>query len=191
MTVSIKALSVNSLLCCALMLLSTAVCAEEVAGVNMPKTQNVAGEALQLNGMGVVKKMIFVKIYVVGLYLQTPTTDAQTAITKNEIKRIVINMRRDVPREKFIRALEDSFTRNSAPSMPALRSRLDRLEHAIPAIKKGDVLEFTYLANSETVMSCQGRELTIEGKEFADALLSIWLGSEPVNSDLKRKLLGQ
>jgi hypothetical protein len=75
--------------------------------------------------------------------------------------------------------------------MPALRSRLDRLEQAIPAIKKGDVLEFTYLANSETAMSCQSRELTIEGKDFADALLSIWLGSEPVNSDLKRKLLGQ
>jgi hypothetical protein len=191
MTVRIRALSVNSLLSCALMLLSTAVRAEEVAGVNMPKTQNVAGETLQLNGVGVVKRMIVLKIYVVGLYLQTPTTDAQTAITKNEIKRIVINMRRDVPREKFIRALEDSFTRNSGPNMPALRSRLDRLEHAIPAIKKGDVLEFTYLANSETVMSCQGRELTIEGKEFADALLSIWLGSEPVNSDLKRTLLGQ
>ena len=191
MTVCIRALTVNRLLCCALLLLSTAVRAEEVAGVSMPKTQHVAGKTLQLNGMGVVKRMVFVKIYVVGLYLQTPTRDAQTAIATNEIKRIVITMRRDVRSEKFTRELEDSFTRNSGPSMPALRSRLDRLEHAIPAIKKGDVLEFTYLANSETVMSCQGRELTIKGKDFADALLSIWLGSEPVSGGLKRKLLGQ
>ena len=191
MTVHIRAHSVNRLLCCALLLLSTAVPGEEVAGVSMPKTQHVAGKTLKLNGMGVVKKMIFVKIYVVGLYLQTPTRDAQTAIATNEIKRIVITMRRDVPSEKFTRELEDSFTRNSGPSMPALRSRLDRLEHAIPAIKKGDVLEFTYLANSGTVMSCQGRDLTIKGKDFADALLSIWLGSEPVSGGLKRKLLGQ
>ena len=191
MTLPIRALSVNRLLCCALVLISAAVRAEEVAGVNMPKTQNVAGETLHLNGMGVVKRMIFLNIYVVGLYLQTPTREAQVAIARDEIKRIVINMRHDVPREKFIRALDDGFTRNSGPSMPALRLRLDRLEHALPAIKKGDVLEFTYLPNSEIVMSCQGRELTVKGKDFADALLSIWLGPEPVNRDLKRKLLGQ
>jgi hypothetical protein len=98
MTVRIKNLTVSRLLCCALVLISTAVRAEEVAGVNLPQTQSVAGETLQLNGMGVVKRMIFAKIYVVGLYLQTPTTDAKTAITKDEIKRIVINMRRDIPR---------------------------------------------------------------------------------------------
>lgn len=188
----IRAFLVKALVFCAWMAISTAmVHAREVAGVNMPNTTSVAGENLQLNGMGVLKKIIFVKIYVVGLYLQTPTTDAQVAIRKNEIKRMVINMQHDVSRKKFVKALESSFTRNSGPRMPALRSRLDELEHALPAIKKGNVLEFTYLPSSGTIMRCQGREVTIQGRDFADALFSIWLGAKPVNSDLRRELLGQ
>ncbi len=30
----------------------------------------------------------------------------------------------------------------------------------------------------------------IEGKDFADALFSVWLGSDPVDRDLKKALLG-
>jgi hypothetical protein len=30
----------------------------------------------------------------------------------------------------------------------------------------------------------------IEGKDFADALFSVWLGPEPVQADLKTALLG-
>jgi hypothetical protein len=30
----------------------------------------------------------------------------------------------------------------------------------------------------------------IEGKDFADALFSVWLGANPVQEDLKKALLG-
>lgn len=191
MTVSIRSLTVNRLLLGACIAISTGLHAREVAGVNMPNTVSVAGETLQLNGMGVLKKLFFVKVYVVGLYLQKPTMDAHAAITTNEVKRMVIHMQHDVSREKFVQALDGSFTRNSGPDMPALRSRLDRLEQALPAVKKGEVLEFTYQPSSGTIMRCQGREVTIKGKDFADALFSIWLGPKPANRALKRELLGQ
>ena len=79
---------------------------------------------------------------------------------------------------------------NSGPAMPTLRARLDRLEAALPALKKGDLLDFTYLPDAGTLMRCHGQELTFPGKDFADALFSIWLGPKPVNSGLKRELLG-
>ncbi|MGA2713580.1 MAG: chalcone isomerase family protein [Bryobacteraceae bacterium] len=32
--------------------------------------------------------------------------------------------------------------------------------------------------------------MTIPGKDFADALLAVWLGQKPVEAALKRELLG-
>lgn len=175
--------------CCALTVAVTAVQAREVAGVSLPEVVSVAGKELRLNGMGVRRRAIFFKVYVVGLYLEQPTTDARVAIASDEAKRIVISMRRDVSRKKFVQAVETAFTLNSGPSMPTLRSRLDLLERALSSLVKGDVLEFTYLPGAGTQMHCHGQVLTIAGKDFADALFSAWLGPKPVNGGLKRDLL--
>lgn len=176
-------------LCCALTLIVTMAHSGEVAGVSLPEVVSVAGKELRLNGRGVLKKAIFFKVYVVGLYLEEPTTDAQVAIANDEGKGIFISMLRDVSRKKFINAVEAAIMLNSGPSMPTLRARLDLLEHALPALKKGDELDFTYLPGDGTLMRCHGQELTISGKDFADALFSAWLGPKPVNAALKRDLL--
>jgi hypothetical protein len=99
-------------------------------------------------------------------------------------------MMRDVSREDFVDALRTGIMRNSGPQMPTLRTRLDRLEEALPFLKEGNVLDFTYLPDSDTLVRGQGREMRIPGKDFADALFSVWLGPKPVNGGLKRKLLG-
>jgi len=176
-------------LCYALTLAVTMAHAREVAGVGMPEVVSVAGKELRMNGMGVLRTAIFFKVYVVGLYLEKPTTDARAAIASDETKRIFIRMQRDVSREKFVQEVETAIMLNSSPSMPTLRARLDLLEHSLPALKKGDVLDFTYLPGNGTLMRCRGQELTIPGKDFADALFSAWLGPKPVNGALKRELL--
>ena len=98
-------------------------------------------------------------------------------------------MLRDVSRERFVKEVGVAIMRNSGPAMPTLRARLDLLENALPALKKGNVPDFTYLPGAGTLMRCQGRELTIPGKDFAEALFSTWLGPKPVNATLKRELL--
>lgn len=167
-----------------------AVQAREVSGSRFPEEVSVADRVLRLNGVGVVTKAIFVKVYVVGLYLEQPTTHARAAISIDEAKRIVIGMKHNVSRRAFVQAVEMAIMLNSRSAIPTLRSRLDLLEHALPALKKGDVLDFTYLPGVGTRMRCQGKELTIPGKDFADALFSVWLGPKPVSSTLKRQLLG-
>jgi Chalcone isomerase-like len=97
---------------------------------------------------------------------------------------------RDVSRETFVQAVETGILRNSSLSMPTLRGRLDLLEQTLPALEKGNVLDFTYLPGAGTLLCDQGQQMTIPGKDFADALFSAWLGTKPVNAALKRELLG-
>lgn len=96
----------------------------------------------------------------------------------------VISMLRDISRDQFVEAVEAAIMRNSSRDMPNLRVRLDLLENALPAPKRGNVLSFTYLPGVGTLMRGQGRELTIPGKDFADALLAVSIGET-----LKRQLL--
>ena len=157
----------------------------------MPEVVSVAGRELRLNGMDVRKEKAFLKVYVVALYLERPTPDARAAITTDEAKRIVIRMLRDVSREQFVQAVETGIMRNSGPAMPTLRARLDLLEQALPALKKGNVLDFTYLPGAGTLVRGQGQEMTIPGKDFADALFSVWLGSKPINGDPQAQVVGR
>jgi hypothetical protein len=96
---------------------------------------------------------------------------------------------RDLSREQFVQAVDEAVMRNSSAEMPIQRARLDLMENALPAPKKGNVLSFTYLPGVGTLMRGQGQEITIPGKDFADALLSVWLGPKPVGGALKRQLL--
>jgi len=178
-----------TMFCCAAALSGPAG-AREVSGVSVPATASVADKELTLNGAGVRKEKAFFKVYVVALYLEQPTSDARAAITSDQEKHVVLSMLRAVSREQFVEALEMAIVRNSSGVMPILRERLDLLQKALPPLEKGNVLTFTYLPGSGTVLRCQGQEMTIPGKDFADALLSAWLGPVPVSGDLKRQLLG-
>jgi hypothetical protein len=179
-------------LCCLAGLGAAVAEARKVSGVNLPEKVTVAGRELQLNGMGLSKQKRFFKtykVYVIGLYLEKPTRNPRVAIAVDEAKRIVLVMKRDVGRDAFIQAVESGIERNSGPVMPALRDRLDRLKQALPDLRKGDHLDFTYLPGAGTLVRGQGKEMAIPGKDFADALFSVWLGPDPVDRGVKHKLL--
>ena len=75
--------------------------------------------------------------------------------------------------------------------MAALKPRLTKLGSLIPNVEKGDEIALTYVPGKGTVVNVKGAEKgVIEGKDFADALFSVWLGTSPVQEDLKRLLKG-
>jgi hypothetical protein len=176
--------------CCAAALGMTEVQAREVSGVTMPEAAWVEGRDLRLNGMGVRREKVLFKAYVIAFYLEAPTTEARIAIHTDEARRVVITMLRDVGREVFAQAIESGVMRNSGPAIATLRVRLDLLEQAVPDLRKGDVLDLTWVPGAGTLVRGQGRALTISGKDFADALFAVWLGPKPVEDALKRALLG-
>ncbi len=180
---------IAAFVCAGLVFFAAAAAYRDIAGVKVPAVVNEGGAALQLNGAGVRTEMMFFKVYVAALYLQHPTRNARQAIASDQIKQIRIVMLRGIGRAELTQAVNEGITRNSRAQLPALRARLDKLEQNLQAVKTGDVLSFTYIPGQGTIFRGNGREMTIDGKDFADALLSAWLGRNPVSARLKRQLL--
>ncbi len=165
--------------------------AKEVAGVGFPDTTTVEGKQLKLNGAGVRTKAIF-KVYAAALYVETPSQDAKQIIQGDQIKRVRMSMLRDLEKAKITDAITEGFKKNAKGSFEALKARLETLNGAVPDLKKGDELVLTYIPGKGTRLQTKsGQEITVEGKDFADALFSVWLGADPVDDDLKEGLLGQ
>ncbi len=170
--------------------LGSAVFAAEVGGVTVPDTVTVDGKVLKLNGAGVRKKMMF-KVYVAALYVETPSKDAATLISSNQIKSMRLHMTRNVEGAKVSGAVADGFELNSKAALPKLQSRLDQFAKMIPDVKEGEEIDMTWVPDKGTEVAVRGTNAgTIEGRDFADALFSVWLGPAPVQEDLKKALLG-
>jgi hypothetical protein len=179
----------RSLLVC--LLVSVPALAKELKGVKMADTIEVDGKKLTLNGMGLRTKVVF-KVYVAGLYLEEASSDPAVIIGKDQTRRVDMVMLRDLEKGKITEAIRAGFEKNNADKMAALKDRLDRFVAVIPDLKEGQVLALTYVPNKgTTVKASAGSEVTVDGKDFADALFSVWLGKDPVDGDLKTGMLGK
>lgn len=163
----------------------------ELAGVSLPDSVQVGDSTLTLNGAGIRKKVI-VKVYVGGLYLAAPKTDPVAILAADEPRRMVMHfVYKEVEAGKVTEAFREGFANNSAAALPALQARLDAFCALWPAMRAGDRAVMTYLPGAGTTLSINGKELgTIAGKDFADALLAVWLGRKPADAGLKQGLLG-
>jgi len=169
----------------------TAAHAKEKEGVQIPDTVEVDGKTLKLNGAGVRTK-IFFKVYVAGLYLENTTKSAQEAITSDQTKRVTLVMLRDLDKNQVSDAIREGFQKNSGPNLAAVKDRLDKLSGMFSNVKTGQQMILTYVPGKGTTVSVNGAEKgTIEGKDFNDALLAVWLGKQPVDEDCKKGMLGQ
>lgn len=179
----------------ALVLLSVAafalpLLAGEAASVKMPDTITVEGKALKLNGIGLRKKLMF-KVYVAGLYIETPTKAPEAIITSDQIKRMALHILRNLKASQVTEAIEEGFEKNSRSQMAALSDRLKKFSSLFSDVVEGDEIQMTYIPNKGTSVSIKGAEKgTVEGKDFADALFSVWLGPNPVQEDLRKALVG-
>jgi hypothetical protein len=164
--------------------------AAELAGVKVPDTETVDGKLLKLNGVGLRKKMMF-KVYVAGLYVETPSKDAATLLGANEIKSMRLHILRKLKGSQVSEAIADGFELNSKAELPKLKGRLDQLAGMIPDVAEGDEIALTWVPDKGTRVTVRGTDRgSIEGRDFADALFAVWLGPHPIQDDLKQGLLG-
>ena len=165
------------------------VTAKDIDGNQIPDSVSQDGKNLSLIGAGIRNKWMF-NVYVGALYAEKPTFNAANLIKSEQVKRMDLHLLRDVSKDKIVESIREGFEKQSKAQMPALQSRLDQLAAAVPDLKKGDVLSLTYIPDKGVVVGGAAKETVIPGKDFADALFSVWLGPDPVDGDLKRKLLG-
>lgn len=170
-------------------LVATLAFAGELKGVKSPDSITVEGKNLVLNGMGLRTKVVF-KVYVASLYLEAKEKDPAKIIAADGVRQVKLHMLRDLESHKVTEALTAGFEKNSKADLPKLKDRLDTLVKAIPDLKEGQELSITYVPGKGTTVSGPGKEATVEGKDFNDALLKVWLGADPVDGDCKSGMLG-
>jgi len=179
----------------ALLLAALPASALEVAGVKVPDSIPVDGKALLLNGAGLrTKTFLKVKVYVAALYVTQRSTDAAAIVALDAPKAIRMNLLRDVDKASMLGALKDGIESNSPTQAASLAPRLKILEAAFPAeFKEGQVMTVVYVPGQGTSVGVEGTKgVTIEGKDFADAMFRVWLGPKPTDGgleDLKEALL--
>jgi hypothetical protein len=179
----------SSTLMAGVLLAGSVAYAREFHEVRMPDSVTVSGKQITLNGMGLRKKFVF-DVYVAGLYVESPSRDAAQILGSDQVRRITMYMLRDLSRDKITEALRDGFEKNSKDQLPALKERLDQLAALIPDAKKGSTIVISYVPGNGTTLSTSNDQSVIAGKDFADALFSVWLGQFPVDDGLKKGLLG-
>jgi hypothetical protein len=168
---------------------TTPAAAKTVQGVTFPDTATVGGKTVTLNGMGVRVAYIFVKVYVAGLYLEKPTSDAQAAIQTDEAKRMLLQFLRDVTHDEMVDAMKEGFAHTATP---ALQPQVDQFSAFFTKpLVEGSQSSFDYVPGTGTTVTIGGEvKGTIPGADFMRALWGIWLGDEPADASLKSALLG-
>ena len=175
-----------------LFFLPTASQAQEVAGVTLPEQVKLSDTTLKLNGAGIRSKFFF-DIYVGALYLPEKTKDAETAINMPGPKQVLMHfLYKEVSQEKLIDGWNDGFKDNhSREQFKALEPKLDAFNQLFITVKRGDQITLDYLPETGTRVSINKQiKGSIPGEEFYPALLRVWLGKKPADSDLKEGMLG-
>ncbi len=163
--------------------------AKEREGIVAKPVINVAGKQLHLIGMGLRKKLWF-KVYLASFYLENLTDDAAQAVSSDQMKRVEMYMLRDLERGKITEAVQSGFEKNAGPDLPKLQERLDAFLKAVPDLKQGESITVTYIPGQGTLIKAgSGQAITLAGKDFADALFSVWLGKHPVDDGLKEEMM--
>lgn len=168
--------------------------AVELAGVKLADNAHVGSRDLQLNGAG-VRSRFFFDLYIAALYLPAKSSSLAAVLADSGEKRIALHLLVGISADHLHSALKNAIAANHTPAeLGALEAPLREFAaifHAIGEINKGDVVTLDYLPGSGTQVGVNGvAKGTVGGAPFYAALLKVWLGDRPAQTDLRQKLLG-
>ncbi len=174
-----------------LFLLLPSAWAADIDGVSVPDQVVLQGEKLALNGAGMRTKFFF-DIYVGALYLEKPVSHAAAVLAKPSPARVsMVIVYSEVDKGKLIKGWTSGFKKNqSKASFGALEERLAVFNQMFVDLEKGDRINFDFLTSGQTRVVIKGKQVgSIEGVDFQQALLAVWLGDKPADNDLKQAML--
>jgi Chalcone isomerase-like len=174
----------------AVLMASASALARDLAGVTLPDTLKAGEKTLKLNGLGLRQKAIF-KVYVGALYLEAPSKDAEAILASDQPKAIRMHFLRDLSKAQLIEAFQEGFDANAKDKAAAQKANFAKMLALVPDVKEGETMTFTYVPGKGTTLQAGDKELGVfEGKDFAEAIFSIWLGPQPPSEGLKKGMLG-
>src|SRR5512135_2713996 len=165
---------------------------KECKGVNFPDQVQVDGSSLTLNGLGLRQATAFkVNVYVAALYVAKPSSDPNALLGSNATTELILQFVRNVGAEDLRKGWSEGFEKNAKDQLPALKERIAELNGWMTDVKSGERLTFIGKPGAGVQVEVKGVvKGTIRGDDFARGFLSIWLGANPPNPEIKVGLLG-
>ena len=174
--------------------LGTPVVMAQGSAAFAPTTQ-LAGQTLQLNGQGVRYRTV-IPVYEMGLYTANKVTTPEQLLSLPGPKRASFVALRDFPGEQMGLSLVRGMRENADPAHAiAVAGYMDKLGRIFSTEKKiaaGQTFTLEYVPGKGTVFLINGVQKgeTVTEPGFMEAVLRIWVGPKPVDSQLKELLLG-
>ncbi len=166
------------------MLVAGAAAAKVVAGVDLPGTISVAGQALALASCG-VRDTLWIEHYVAALYLRPGEPATAAMLDAGEPKAIVLHVVRgaSLP-EQIPQAWREPLRQELE------RDPLARVRAAYGALGNGDRVRVTYAPADGVSMAVDGREVVAApGHDLIGSMLRTWAEGDPLSGKLQRLLL--
>lgn len=164
----------------------------QVGAVTLPNTVNFGGEELALNGAGIRKKAMILKLYSGGLYLSSPSSDANSIINSGDPMAIKLHITSGfVSSDAMKEAVADGFDASMNGDTTSLTSEIETFVGFFSEeIVEDNIFDITYQGNRGVVVYKNGAELgAVSGFDFKKALFGIWLGDDPADKKLKKAML--
>lgn len=152
----------------------------------------VGEQALTLNGEGMRKKL-FIDLYQAALYLPEKSSDANKIVAADQPMAIQLHIVSSlITPKKMSSATLEGFEKSTGGNITPIKDRVDQMLAVFEkGIKEGDAYEFSYQPGAGVTISLNGSPAaSIPGLDFKQALFGIWLSDDPVQSSLKKALLG-
>ena len=176
---------------------------KQCASAAFPEQVQVDGSALMLNGLGLRQDLrrrnnVYqeeflrkVNIYVAALYLTKTSSDPNAILESNSPYQLTLRFAIHVVAKDITNAWDEGFERSARAELPALKERIAMLNSWMSDVRAGQRLIFTFKPGVGVQVGVKGSvKGTIKGDDFGKAFLSIWLGADPPNPELKTGLLG-
>ncbi|MOA24912.1 hypothetical protein D3C78_1456100 [compost metagenome] len=163
-----------------------------MAGLDVAPQVRTEATTLTLNGAAVRSGRGGHSEYLVALYLERPTPDAERILASEQPTRIQMTFLDRFSALRIARELLDELSMNVEPqALARIKPQVDQLTGLAPRqFMRGDQIELDYLPGQGTQVAINGAVLGIlPGRELYTALLSLWLGPRPVSRDFKAALL--
>lgn len=173
--------------------LTSPILAEVVAGIDIPNTQAVNGQTLQLNGAGVrtvTLAFIPIKAYVASFYSPSPLRSPEAVQASPGPLQFNFTFLQGASQGQVTDAWNAQFKASVTATYPTLGVDQAEFVAFFGALNKGAVQTVQFVGDATQILENGSLKGTIPGRAFQKAFLSMWFGSVPVMSSLKTDLLG-
>jgi hypothetical protein len=164
--------------------------AVEFEGFEFPRAITIENETLVLNGLAIRKATIFnIRVLVAALYLPEVSSDSEAILSSSGSKQLQIRFLKNLSAKTIVNTWAEQMMKNCTKDCDLIMQKSKELEGLLTDIDDQDLLKITFSKTHVTVAGSKQKSGMIEGVEFAKAFFRIWIGSNPLNEDLKKSLL--